>query len=72
VTPFTCAALVKLSVSAKSQKTFKLSICISQTHIEFLITCQLMFIWHFRWAFEMDDGGQYAVLYLHETIPVSQ
>src|ERR1035437_3346747 len=29
VTPLICAALVKLSVSARSQNTFKLSICIS-------------------------------------------
>src|ERR1044072_6736874 len=28
VTPLICAALVKLSVSARSQKTFRLSICI--------------------------------------------
>src|ERR1019366_8372881 len=44
VTQLTCAALVKLSVSARSQKTFKLSICISQLHTEFSITSQLMFI----------------------------
>src|SRR5215510_2715971 len=43
VTWLICAALVKLSVSAKSQKTFRLSICIRPLNIQIPLISQLMF-----------------------------
>src|ERR1051325_9729043 len=43
VTWLICAALVKLSVSARSQKTFRLSICISMVHMRTEPASQLMF-----------------------------
>src|SRR5690242_18516626 len=44
VTPLICAALVKLSLSAKSQKTFRLSICIREMNTKSEANSQLMFL----------------------------
>src|SRR5664280_1667760 len=44
VTLLIWAALVKLSVSAKSQNTFRLSICISPLNTQWNLVRQLMFV----------------------------
>src|ERR1035438_7816006 len=60
VTPLICAALVKLSVSARSQNTFKLSICISwiKSQINLSVNTQICGddLFHFGQQFHAREG----------------